>query len=121
MALVANNTKISIPTGKLPAGYTDTAGVNLASSQPSYSDEAFTVAKSTVEAAVKVTTFDALRVALEALVAARLTADDIGTVKTANYNIDWKQIEDNQQFVNDFYNDTVQNYICTVDIYIVLS
>ncbi|MCK5613024.1 hypothetical protein KAR91_64725 [Candidatus Pacearchaeota archaeon] len=125
MALVANATKISLDSTKLPSGYTDPGGSNLSSSQPSYENLALSVLKATVENATKATTFDNIRddaaIGIEKQVADRLAADDIGSVATATYNIDWKEIRNNQIFAEDFYNDTAVSYICIVDVYINVS
>lgn len=125
MALVANPTKISIDSSKLPTGYTNPGGENLSGSQPSYSNLRINVDKATVENAVKATTFDNIRtdavVGVEAQVATILAGDDIGTVATANYNIDMKEIRNNQPIVEEFYTDTTVDYVVTVDVYVVIS
>ena len=125
MALVATNTKISVNSTKKPTGFTDPGGVNLSSSQPTYSNLALSITKSIVEDAVKATTFDQIRtdiaIGIEKQVADRLAADDLGTVATATYNIDWKDIRNNQIFPEDFYNDSVAVYIATVDVYVLIT
>ena len=125
MALVKNATKISLDKSFLPNGYTDPGGVNLTSSQPTYSNLRIDVPKATVETAVKADTFDAIlsnvTVGIEKQVADRLAADDIGSTATATYNIDWKAIRNNQPVAEEFYTDTALNYVCTVDVYVVIS
>ena len=125
MALVKNATKISLDATKKPSGFTDPGGSNLADSQPTYRNLSLAVLKSTVENAVKATTFDNILtdgvVGIEKQVADRLAADDIGSVATATYNIDWKNITNNQTFPTEFYSDVVTNYIATVDVYVVVS
>lgn len=125
MALVANATKISLDSTKTPAGFVDPGGSNLASSQPTYQNLSLSVLKSTVENATKATTFNQIRtdavVGIEKQIADRLAADDLGTVATATYNIDWKDVRNNEIFTEDFYNDTAVSYVCTVDVYVVIS
>lgn len=125
MALVATATKISLDSTKTPTGFTNPGGANLASSQPTYSNLALSILKSTVENATKATTFDNIRtdavVGIEKQIADRLAADDIGTVATATYNIDWKNITNNQTFASGFYTDAVGTYIATVDVYVNIS
>lgn len=125
MALVANPTKISIDNSQIPSGFTDPGGSNLAGSQPTYSNLSLSILKATVENTTKSTTFDNIRtdavVGIEKQIADRLAADDIGTVKTANYNIDWKSINNNQAIPNEFYSDVAVNYIAIVDVYVVLT
>lgn len=122
MALVANATKISIDPSQIPSGYTDPGGANLASSQPTYQNLSLSVLKATVEDATKATTFDNIRtngtVGIEKQVADRLTADDLGTTATVNYNIDWKSISNNQAIANEFYTATAVSYVAIVDVYI---
>ena len=125
MALAAQSTKISLDSTKLPSGYTDPGGTNLSSSEPTYTNLAITVLKSTVEDATKATTFDNIRtdavVGIEKQITDLLTNDMEIAVATITYNIDWKDIRNNEIFTEDFYNDTVVSYICTVDVYINVS
>lgn len=124
MALVANATKISLNSSKVPSGATDPGGSNLSSSQPTYENLALNVAKATVENATKSTTFDNIRtdatIGIEKQVADLLT-NDMDVTNTVNYNIDWKNIESNLEFSKEFYTDTATQYICTVDVYVVVS
>lgn len=125
MALVANATKISLNSSKVPSGATDPGGSNLSSAQPKYENLALTVAKATVENATKSTTFDNIRtdatIGIEKQVADLLGADMDDTANTITYNIDWKNIESNMEFSREFYTDTAAQYICTVDVYVVIS
>ena len=125
MALSAQATKISIDSSQLPSGYTDPGGENLANAQPYYKDLKLTVDKTTVENATKATTFDNIRtnvvVGLEAQVAALLGNDFDDTANTVTYNIDWKSIRNNQPIVEEFYSNAAVEYVCVVDIYIVIS
>ena len=125
MALVANATKISIPTSAIPSGFTDSAGTNLASSQPTYSNLKLSVLKATVENAVKATTFDNIRleatVGIEKQIADKLGLEMDDTANTVTYNIDWKAVRTNQVLSEDLYNDTAESYVCTVDVYQVIS
>jgi hypothetical protein len=125
MALAAQSTKISLDATKLPSGYTDPGGANLSSSEPTYTNLAISVTKSVVEDPTKATTFDAIRqdaaVGIEKQIADLLTNDMDVAVATITYNIDWKDIRNNQIFTEDFYNDTAPVYICTVDVYINVS
>lgn len=124
MALVKNATKISLDATKKPAGFTDPGGTNLASEQPIYKNIALTVLKSAVEDASKSTTFDDILadavVGIEKQVSDILT-NDMDITKTITYNIDWKDIRNNQIFPEEFYSNVVVNYITTVDVYIVVS
>lgn len=125
MALSKQPTKISLDATKKPAGFTDPGGSNLASSQPTYENLSLSVLKSTVENAVKATTFDNILtdavVGIEKQINDLLLANIENTIQTVTYNIDWKNINNNQIFPSDFYNDTVVSYICTVDVYVVIS
>jgi len=106
---------------KVPTGSTIPTVVEVVSTAPEYKNKAFTIAKSTVEDATKSTTFDALLAAVTAAVTALLTADFDLATKTVVASADWKEVKDNQAFSDDFYNDTVQNYICTVDIFLTVA
>lgn len=121
MALVATATKISINSGKIPSGYTDPGGSNLSSSQPTYQNLVLSVTKSVVEDATKATTFDQIRtdatIGIEKQVADLLTNNEDIT-NTVTYNIDWKDIRNNQVFPEEFYSDTAAVYKCTVDVYL---
>lgn len=125
MALVKNDTKVSIHKSKIPTGVTLPAGTNLSSSQPTYKDVRINVDKATVENTDKAVTFDNILtdavVGVEAQVATLLAGDDIGSTATANYNVDWKDVRNNQPISEDFYNDNSVDYVCTVDIYVVIS
>jgi hypothetical protein len=122
MAIVVNATKISLDSTKTPSGFTDPGGVNLSSSQPTYANLALNITKSTVENATKSTTFDNIRtdavVGIEKQVLDLITANIENTIQTVTYNIDWKNITNNQTFPADFYNDAVAVYIATVDVYV---
>lgn len=124
MALVANATKISINSGKIPTGYTNPGGANLASPQPAYRNLVLSVLKGTVENATKATTFDNIRtdvtIGIEKQIADLLT-NDMDVTQTITYNIDWKDIRNNQVFSEEFYSDTASVYKCTVDVYINVS
>lgn len=125
MALVAQLTKISINESKLPSGYTDPAGVNLASSQPTYENLRINVDKATVENAVKATTFDAIRtdavVGIEKQVADLIGNDFDDTLNTVTYNIDWKDVRNNQPISEEFYTDSAVEYVNIVNVYVVVS
>jgi len=125
MALVKQATKISIDSSQIPSGYTNPGGTNLASSQPTYLNKSFSIIKSTVDDSVKATTFDQIlsdvTIGIEKQVADMLTADDIGTTATVNYNIDWKKIGNNQAISADFYNNTAVSYVAVVDVYLNFS
>jgi hypothetical protein len=122
MALAAQATVISVPASQRPSGYTDPAGTNLASSQPSYKDLKLSILKSTVENATKATTFDNIRtdatIGIEKQIADILVADDLGTIATVNYNIDWKTISQNQAISDQFYTNVAVSYVAVVDVYI---
>lgn len=121
MALAAQNTKISVDSTKKPSGITDPGGVNLSNSEPTYTDLAISVTKATVENATKATTFDNIRddvaVGIEKQIADLLT-NDMDVTQTITYNIDWKDIRNNQIFPEEFYSDVAAVYICIVDVYI---
>lgn len=124
MALVKNNTKISLDSTKKPDGFTDPGGSNLASSEPTYTNIAISVLKATVENATKSTTFDNILtdvvVGIEKQIADLLT-NDMDITQTITYNIDWKNIKNNQDFSNEFYSDVANSYVATVDVYINVS
>lgn len=125
MALAAQATKISLNKTKLPTGYTDPGGSNLSNATPNYKDLVLTVAKATVENANKATTFDNIRtdatIGIEKQVADLLANDFDDTANTITYNIDWKNIESNMEFAREFYTNVAAQYICTVDVYVVVS
>ena len=125
MALAAQATKISLDATKIPSGFTDPGGSNLSSSQPSYENLSLSIAKATVEDATKATTFDQIRddvaIGIEKQVADILTNDMDVAVATITYNIDWKDIRNNQIFPEEFYSDVAAVYIATVDVYINVS
>jgi len=121
MALAAQLTKISLPDVYKPTGYTDTAGANLSSSQPTYENLAITTVKSTVEDATKATTFDDLRADIESQVATLLGGDFDDAVKTVTYNIDWKAVRNNQIIQHEFYSNVANSFVSTIDIYVNLS
>jgi len=119
--LTNNGTKVSFSAPKVPTGATITDVTEVASTSPEYKNKVFTIAKSTVENSDKATTFNALLAAVTAAVTALLTADFDLTTKTVVASAEWLDVKDNQQFVNDFYTDTVQNYICPVDIFVTVA
>ena len=125
MALAAQATKISLDSTKKPSGFTDPGGTNLSSSAPTYSNVAISVLKATVENATKSTTFDSIRtdgaVGIEFQIAALLTNDMDVAVATITYNIDWKDIRNNQIYSEEFYSDVANSYIAIVDVYINVS
>lgn len=125
MALVANATKISLDSTKKPEGFTDPGGSNLSSSQPTYSNLSLSVLKATVENATKATTFDNIStdavIGIEKQILDLLTANIENTIQTVTYNIDWKNVKNNQGFPDEFYSDVANSYICTVDVYVVIS
>jgi len=125
MALSAQLTKISLDSTKKPSGYTDPGGANLLSSQPTYSNLALTVTRSTVENASKSTTFDNIRtdavVGIEKQIADKLGAEMDDAANTITYNIDWKDIRTNRTFSADFYGNAVEVYVAVVDVYVVIS
>lgn len=125
MALVANATKISLNSTKVPPGATDPGGSNLSGGKLQYGNLALNVAKATVEDATKATTFDNIRtdatIGIEKQVADLLANDMDDTANTINYNIDWKNISSNFEFLREFYTDTATQYICLVDVYVVVS
>lgn len=124
MALVANATKLSMDATKRPSGYVDPGGSNLASSQPTYQNLSLSIAKATVENATKATTFLNIRtdatIGIEKQIADLLT-NDMDITQTITYNIDWKNITNNQIFPSEFYSDVAAVYIATVDVYIVVT
>lgn len=124
MALVATATKISVHATKKPSGYTDPGGVNLSNPEPFYEDLAIVVPKATVANATKSTTFNNIRtdvaVGIEKQVSDKLTAELI-TTGTVTYNIDWKDIRNNQIFPEEFYSNVAESYICLVDVYVNIS
>lgn len=121
MALVKNATKISLDATKKPSGFTDPGGSNLSSSQPTYENLSLSIAKTTVEDASKSTTFDSIlddvAIGIEKQVADILT-NDMDVTQTITYNIDWKNIRNNQIFPEEFYSNVAAVYIATVDVYI---
>lgn len=125
MALVAQATKISLNNTKVPSGITDPGGTNLSSSQPTYQNYPLNVPKATVENAAAATTFDNIRtdaaVGIEKQIADILANDFDDTANTVTYNIDWKNIETNLEFSREFYTNVATQYICTVDVYVVVS
>lgn len=125
MALAAQATKISLDATKTPSGFTDPGGANLSSSQPTYENLSLSVLKATVEDATKATTFDQIRtdatIGIEKQVADLLTNDMDVAVATITYNIDWKDIRNNQIFTEEFYSDVANSYVATIDVYINVS
>ncbi len=124
MALAAQSTKISLDSTKKPDGFTDPGGTNLSSSQPTYENLSLSVLKATVENATKATTFDNIRtdgtIGFEFQVAALLT-NDMDVTQTITYNIDWKDIRNNQIFTEEFYSDVANSFVAIVDVYINVS
>lgn len=121
MALSAQLTKISLPDGLRPSGYTDTAGTNLTASQPTYQNLEIDTVKSTVENADKATTFDALRADIEAQVAILVGTNIENTVQTVAYNIDWKKLRTNQIPTEELFSNGANTYISVVDVYVNIS
>lgn len=125
MALSAQATKISIDASKKPAGFTDPGGTNLSSTQPKYSNLSLSVLKATVENATKATTFDQIRtngtIGLEKQVLDKLALEMDDAANTVTYNIDWKEVRNNQINTEEFYSNVANSFICIVDVYINLS
>ena len=125
MALVAQPTKISLDKTKKPTGFVDPGGVNLSGSQPIYSNLVLTVTKSVVDVPVKATTFLNIRtdaaIGIEKQVADKLALEMDDTANTITYNIDWKNVENNQGITDQFYTDVAAVYKCLVDVYIVIT
>ena len=124
MALAAQATKISLDATKTPSGFTDPGGSNLSSSQPTYENLSLSVLKATVEDSTKATTFDQIRtdatIGIEKQVADLLT-NDMDVTATITYNIDWKDIRNNQIFTEEFYSDVANSFVAIVDVYINVS
>ena len=121
MALSAQATKLSMDPSKRPSGYADPGGSNLSSSQPTYQNLALSVLKATVENATKATTFLNIRtegaIGIEKQVANLLTNNEDVT-NTVTYNIDWKDVRNNQIIPEEFYSDVANSFICIVDVYL---
>ena len=124
MALAAQATKISLDTTKTPSGFTDPGGSNLSNSAPTYTNLSLSVLKATVENSTKATTFDNIRddvtIGIEKQVTDLLT-NDMDITATITYNIDWKDIRNNQIFTEEFYSDVAASYVAIVDVYINVS
>lgn len=125
MAFDPQLTKISVHASKRPTGITDPGGANLSSSQPTYSNLKLSVLRSTVEAASKATTFNQIRtngtIGIEKQVADLLAAQIDASVNTVAYNIDWKDIQNNRTFPEDFYGNNPEVYYAIVDVYVNIS
>jgi hypothetical protein len=125
MALSKQTTKVSMDASKIPDGATVPTGTNLSNSQPTYQNLALTITKANVENATKSTTWNNILTdatyGIEKLVADKLGAEMDDAAKTITYNIDWKDITNNQKFNTEFYTNTAEAYICTVDVYINVS
>jgi hypothetical protein len=122
MAFVVNSTKISVHATKKPTGYTDPGGVNLSSSQPTYSNLKLSVLRATVQNASKALTFDAIRtnvtIGIQKQIADKLAAEMDASALTITYNIDWKDVQTNRTFPEDFYGTGVEVYYAIVDVYV---
>ena len=116
MAITNNGTKVSVPSGKLPSGYTKPTVVEFTDYEQKYTAHSFTVAKSTVENADKATTLAALVAAVNVLVTAVITFDFVAANTVTAY-ADLKDYRTNMVIGEDLLTNTVTNYICTVDIY----
>lgn len=117
MAIVNNGTVVNVPSSKIPTGYTKPAVTEVVSTQPNYENISISVAKSTVEDASKVTTFTALVAAVNAAVTAQLDADFLAT-NTVTAHAVFKDYRTNQIMNEALLTNTVNTYICTVDIFV---
>jgi len=125
MALVAQSTKISVPTSQRPSGYTDSGGTNLSGSQPKYEGLVLTILKATVENATEATTFNNIRtnatIGIEKQIADKLGLEMDDAANTITYNIDWKAIRNNQGVSQEFFTNVAASYYAIVDVYINIS
>ena len=125
MAFDPQLTKISVNATKRPAGYIDSGGANLASSQPTYQNLKLSILRSTVQNASKATTFNNIRtdaaIGIEKQIADKLAAEMDATTLTIAYNIDWKDILNNREISTDFYGNAVEVYYAIVDVYVNIS
>jgi len=117
MAITNNGTIVTVPDGQLPSGYTKPTVTTFSDAETTYENRSFTVAKSAVENAVKVTTMTALVAAINAAVDA-LLANDFVASNTVTAYADLKSYRTDQIFPEKLLTDAVVNYICIVDVYV---
>lgn len=120
MAIVNNGTKVSIKASKLPTGYTKPTVTEFTDGTYKTISLSLTVAKSTVENASNSTTMAALVAAITAQVDAILAADYIATQTVTNWT-DLTELKTNysdQGGDDDWLNNTVPSYVCTVTMYV---
>ena len=116
MAAVVNNgiSLSELSTSKIPAGAATPAYTAVVSTQPNWVRKTYSIAKSTVEAAAKADTFDAIIAALLVLISAEAENinDGVQTYTVSSKLID---ITNNQAVPDGFYTDTAVAYNCVVD------
>ncbi len=117
MAAVTNNgiSLAELSPSKIPTGAATPAYTAVVPTQPSWTRKTFSIAKSTVEAAAKATTFDAIITALLLLITAEAENVNDGA---QTYTVSSKLIDitNNQAVPDGFYTDTAVAYNCVVDI-----
>lgn len=121
MAHVNNGTKNDLADNLLPALYTKPVVVTFSDFEYRQRALEFTVAKSGVENADEPTTVTALVAAVNTAYAALVAGeyDIVGNTITSFAVI--RIITTNQVTNKDIWNDTVNNYLCIVDIYVKIT
>lgn len=116
MAAVVNNgiSLEDLSTSKIPSGSATPSYTAVVSTQPNWIRKTYSIAKSTVEAAAKSDTFDAIIAALLVLISAEAENinDGVQTYTVSSKLID---ITNNQAVPDGFYTDTAVAYNCVVD------
>ena len=118
----AHPTKISVDPTKRPLDFSSFAVNNLAKI-PKIENLVLLITKSIVSNENKYVTFANILkdeiVGIEKQVSDILKAEYDIPNQLIHYNIDFKDIKDNQHFTTDFYNNKPFVYIAIVDVYIV--
>ena len=119
----AHPTKISVDPTKRPMDYKIFEVKNL-SNIPKIENLVLSITKSIVANENKYATFDNIIkdeiVGIEKQVSDILKAEYDIPNQLIHYNIDFKDIKDNQHFTTDFYNNKPFVYLAIVDVYIVM-
>ena len=116
--LTNNGTLVNIPQAELPTGYTKPDVTEFTDFEQKYTSRTITIAKSVVETATALATFEALMVQLNTDIETLLAADfNVATLTVTAYS-SLKSVSTNNTLSNVLYTNGVLNYLCVVDIFV---
>ena len=118
MALNNEGVTVSINANKLPSGYSKPSITTFSDYEYKQTEKVFAIAKSGVENASEVTTFEAIVTQLATDVGTAISADYDTTLNTVDVYTDLKSVTTNATVGDVLYTTGAVNYKCLVDVYI---